>query len=437
MKLLFTGLLFAYGIGLQAQTTLHHVNEALALAEKNNPEYAAALAQPELKKADKFMAESALMPQITGFAAGDYNARLPVQPVPAEIFGGPPGTYKELRFGLPYNLNAGLDLSFPIIKANQWFEHTAAKAEWQRSESEAEQVAESIRLRTAQAYFSCIAATEAVQLNEKRLATTAEVSRIAIKKWEEGRISEAEKIRAENLNRSAQMAVNNALLEAGNALRNLEQLLGQQGLGVDDRLPTYLNEAAAALPPPTERPSYIANSLRIASLQQQSKARVADFFPTLSLSGRYAYYLQAENPFQASPGNVTYDQAILGARLSVPLFGGARNYVRLRQAKIGLRIGEWQMAAEKTRLEKEHADIAAEQLTVRENYRLTQERRTAATQAEAMSRRRYEEGIAGFTEYAETFYDLIQTEQEDLQTAARLAYLNYVPQLLKIRSREK
>ncbi len=44
------------------------------------------------------------------------------------------------------------------------------------------------------------------------------------------------------------MAVNNALLEAGNALRNLEQLLGQQGLSVDDRLPTYLNEAAAALP---------------------------------------------------------------------------------------------------------------------------------------------------------------------------------------------
>ncbi len=48
----------------------------------------------------------------------------------------------------------------------------------------------------------------------------------------------------------------------------------------------------------------------------------------------------------------------------------------------------------KTRSEKEHADIAAEQLTVRENYRLTQDRRTAATQAEAMSRRRYEEGIA-------------------------------------------
>eukprot|EP01034_Spumella_vulgaris_P009905 gene9905-12570_t len=157
MKLPFTALLLACGISTQAQTSLHHVNEALLLAEKNNPEYAAALAQPDIKKADKFMTESAFMPQITGFAAGDYNARLPVQPVPAEIFGGPAGTYKELRFGLPYNLNAGLDLNFPIIKANQWFEHSAAKAEWQRSESEAEQMAESLRLRTAQAYFSYMA----------------------------------------------------------------------------------------------------------------------------------------------------------------------------------------------------------------------------------------------------------------------------------------
>ena len=382
------------------------------------------------------MTESALMPQITGFAAGDYNARLPVQPVPAEIFGGPAGTYKELRFGLPYNLNAGLDLSFPVIKANQWFEHSSAKAEWQRAESEADQAAESLRLRTAQAYFSYMAATEAVRLNEERLETTAEVSRIAGKKWEEGRIAEAEKIRAENLNRSAQMAVNNAKLEAGNALRTLEQVLVQANPQVDDRLTAYLTESTA-LPSPTERPSYIANSLRMVSLKEQSKARLADFFPSLSLSGRYAYYLQADNPFKSSPSNVTYDQAIVGARLNVPLFGGARNYARLRQARTLLQIGEWQMAAEKIRLEKEHADLAAEQLTVRDNYRLTQERRAAAAQAELMSRKRYEEGIAGFTEYAESFYDLIQTQQEDLQTAARLAYLNYVPQLLKVRSREK
>ena len=437
MKWTLTGGICILFLHLQAQTSLHHVREALALAEKNNPDYAAANAQPGLKKADKFMTGSAMMPQLTGFAAGDYNARLPVQPVPAEIFGGPAGTYKELRFGLPYNLNAGVDLSIPVIKANQWFELSAAKAEWKRSESEADQVAESIRLRTAQAYFSYMAATDAIQLNTQRLATTMEVSRIAGKKWEEGRIGEAEKIRAENLNRSAQMALNSAQLEAGNALRNLEQVLNSTGLNVDDHLDSYLADATSALPAVTERPSYIMNQLKMESLAQQSKARLADFFPSLALSGRYAYYFQANNPLKASASNVTYDQAIIGARINVPLFGGAKNYARLRQTKILLQIGELQMASEKIRLEKEHADISAEQHTVKENYRLCLQRQEAATLAESLSRKRYEEGIAPFTEYAESFYDLIQTQQECLQTAARLAYLNYVPYLLKSNSREK
>jgi len=438
MKVLLAGGMFVAGIGLcRAQTPLTHVAEALALAEKNNPEYAAAAAQPDLKKADKFMAESAMMPQVTGFAAGDYNARLPVQPVPAEIFGGPPGTYKELRFGLPYNLNAGVDLSIPIIRANQWFEFSASKAEWQRSQSEAAQVAENIRLRTAQAYFSYLASVNAIGLNEERLSTATEVSRIALKKWEEGRVGEAEKIRTENLARSAQMALNSAKLEADNALRNLQQLLNTNNITVNDKLDIYITTDAAPLPAPTDRPSYIMNSRRIESLALQSKARLADFFPSLSLSGRYAYYFQAENPFKSSPGNITYDQALVGARINVPIFGGARNYARLKQSRAMLHIGELQLQGEKIRLEKEHADIMAELLTVRENHRLSVQRQNAAIQAERLSRQRYAEGISTFTEYAESFYDLIQIQQETLQAEARLAYLTYLPQILKSAPGEK
>lgn len=424
-------------LSLQAQTQLAHVKDAIAQAEKSNLDYAVAIAQPEIKKADKFMTESAMMPQITGFAAGDYNARLPVQPVPAEIFGGQPGTYKELRFGLPYNLNAGIDVSIPVIKANQWFDQMAAKAEWDRSESEADMVAEGIRLRVSQTYFSYLASKQSVELNEERVKTTAELSRIANKKWEEGRISEAEKMRAENLSRSAQMALNNSKLEMENALRNLCQLLNITNLSIEDKLDTYITESAFSLPAVSDRPSYIANMKKVEALNLQSKARLADFFPSLSLSGRYAYYFQADNPFKSSPGNVTYDQAIVGARINIPIFGGARNYARLKQTKTWLKIGELQSTAETIRLEKEHADLTAEAVTVKANYQLATERHTAAKMVESISLKRYSEGIITFTEYAETFFDLIQTEQELLQTSARLAYLNYLPNILKLNSSEK
>lgn len=438
MKRIFAGVsCMVFFMSLQAQTQLGHVKDAITLAEKNNLDYAAAMAQPEIKKADKFLTESAMMPQITGFAAGDYNARLPVQPVPAEIFGGPPGTYKELRFGLPYNLNAGVDVSIPVIKANQWYEQMASKAEWKRAESEAATVAEGIRLRVSQTYFSYLTATRSVELSQNRVNATAEVSRTSTRKWEEGRIGEPEKIRAENLHRSAQMALNNATLEMDNALRNLQQLLNITTITINDNLENYTGETNFVLPFISDRPSFIANAYRISSLTLQSKARLADFFPSLSLAGRYAYYFQSDNPFKSSPGNVTYDQAIIGARINVPIFGGARNYARLKQTKTLLKIGELQSTAEKIRLQKEHADLSAEAATIKQNYRLAVERNVAAQQAESISMRRYAEGIISFTEYAESFFDLIQTEQELLQTSARLAYINYLPTILKSNSSEK
>lgn len=423
---------------LPAQTlTLTHIDQALETAHRNNPELAAARAGTQLKQSERFLAESQLYPQITGFAAADYNARLPVQPVPAEIFGGAPGTYKELRFGLPWNLNAGADLSMPLIKASQWFELSAAAAEVRIAETEAALRTENIRIQTAQAYFSVMASAALEQQALRRMETAAEVARIAREKYEAGQNAEAEKIRAENLKRAAAISYNNTVLESGNALRNLQQLLQQDGLQVQDSLDTYTKKESSALPAVNERPSLIAYTLRNRSCTLQTRARLADFFPSLSLSGRYAYYYQSDRPFSSSAGDITYDQAIIGARLQVPVFGGARNYGRLKQARIAAHINEWQLQNEKSRLEKEHAGIVQEQQTLRDNYRLALEREKAAAAAERISMKRYSEGLISFTEYAETFYEHVQTGHESLQTAARLAYLMYLPQLLKNTSDEK
>lgn len=437
MKRLF-GVLPAciFYIQLHAQT-LTHVNEALDMARRSNPVDAAAKASAGLRQSERFMALSQLYPQLNGFAAGDYNARLPVQPVPAEIFGGPPGTYKELRFGLPYNMNAGTDLSMPLIKASQWFEVSAAGTALHIARTEAAITAENTRLQTARAYFSAIASAALVRKAEILMYTARETARIAREKYEAGQSGEAEKIRAENLARAAEISYNNAILESGNALRNLELLVQGTDLQVNDSLDAYILHNAGTLPPVAQRLSMQAYSLRSRSFTQQTKARLADFFPSLSLSGRYAWYYQSNRPFSADQGDITYDQALIGARLQVPIFGGARNYGRLKQARLSAQINAWKMQDEKSRLEKEHAGIIQEQHIVKANYQLALEREKAAAEAEHISMKRYSEGLIGFTEYAESFYDYVQTGQESLQTAARLAYLMYLPELLKNPSDEK
>ncbi len=55
-----------------------------------------------------------LYPKITANADYKYFIDLPTQLMPATIFGGPAGTYKEVQFGVPHNINANLQLLMPL-----------------------------------------------------------------------------------------------------------------------------------------------------------------------------------------------------------------------------------------------------------------------------------------------------------------------------------
>lgn len=49
------------------------------------------------------------------------NTRLPVSVFPAEIFGGPPGTYKEIQTGIQWNSNANFYADIKILNLAGWF----------------------------------------------------------------------------------------------------------------------------------------------------------------------------------------------------------------------------------------------------------------------------------------------------------------------------
>ena len=55
-----------------------------------------------------------LFPKLNGMTDYRYYTDLPYQLMPAEAFGGPAGTYKEVQFGVPQSLNANLQLTVPI-----------------------------------------------------------------------------------------------------------------------------------------------------------------------------------------------------------------------------------------------------------------------------------------------------------------------------------
>ena len=60
-------------------------------------------------------AKSNLLPKLNGVADYRYYTDLPYQFMPAEAFGGAAGTYKQVQFGVPQNVNINAQLSIPIF----------------------------------------------------------------------------------------------------------------------------------------------------------------------------------------------------------------------------------------------------------------------------------------------------------------------------------
>lgn len=62
-------------------------------------------------------ARSSLLPKFNAIADYRYYTDLPYQLMPASAFGGPAGTYKEVQFGVPQNINANLQFAVPVFNA--------------------------------------------------------------------------------------------------------------------------------------------------------------------------------------------------------------------------------------------------------------------------------------------------------------------------------
>jgi len=78
--------------------------------------YSVRIAGYDVKQADEKLLEAKanLLPKINAAVDYRYYTNLPYQLLPAAVFGGPAGSYKEAQFGVPHNINANVQLTYPL-----------------------------------------------------------------------------------------------------------------------------------------------------------------------------------------------------------------------------------------------------------------------------------------------------------------------------------
>jgi OMF family outer membrane factor len=112
LKVFLIGIILITNVVVQAQT--FRLEQCIDTALQYNRTIK--LSQQDVFQASERNKETKgnLFPKLNGMTDYRYYTDLPYQLMPADAFGGPAGTYKEVQFGVPQSLNANLQLSVPI-----------------------------------------------------------------------------------------------------------------------------------------------------------------------------------------------------------------------------------------------------------------------------------------------------------------------------------
>lgn len=111
-----TGILILMtGIPLSAWSQTMSLAQCIDSAMLHNDNLKIAEQEIRLASEKKKEITGTFLPKLNASADYRYFTDLPYQLMPASVFGGPAGTYKEVQFGVPQNLSANLQLNVPLF----------------------------------------------------------------------------------------------------------------------------------------------------------------------------------------------------------------------------------------------------------------------------------------------------------------------------------
>ena len=150
------------------------LDQAITYALEHN--YTAQNAERDILDAQKQKWETIAsgLPQINGAVSYQNQLKQPVAQIPAEFFGGEPGTFQEVVFGQPQSIAATATLTQQIFDGSYIVGVQATKTFLDYSQNNKEKTELDVRKSVVEAYGNVLLAQESVLISEKNKATLEE-----------------------------------------------------------------------------------------------------------------------------------------------------------------------------------------------------------------------------------------------------------------------
>ncbi len=420
---LFMLLLCAVGQS-QEQPNSFSLDEAIAFALENN--YSAINAERDIVDAQKQKWETIAdgLPQISGDISYQNQLKQPISLIPAEFFGGEPGTFQPITFGQPQQATATATLRQQIFDGSYIVGVQATKTFLRYSTNNKEKTNLEVRKGVVEAYGNVLLAIESISILEKNLATLEKNLFETTKIFENG-LGDEESVEQLQITLSS---VDNQLKNAIRLKEITHQMLNLL-MGISINSPTQLTESLddltlkkidmEILEAPFNMKSNVDYKLALNLNEQRSlelKLAKSRALPTLNAFVNYgsASFSDSFNFLSGTPE--WYNSSILGFDLNIPIFSSLKRSAGTQRAKIALEKAKTQLteAEEQIRLQLERAK--SDYIFAIEQYETAKKNLALAERIENKNEIKYFEGLASSFELRQAQTQLYSTQQEYLQS---------------------
>ena len=330
-------LLFAFVANAQKINSFT-VQQAVDYAKQNSVQVKNALLDYQVQKQTNREITSVAYPQIN--ASGNFNDYLviPTSLLPAEIAGGPAGTYFPVKFGTKYNASGGFDVSQLLFDGQVFVGLIARGVALKFYEKQTEITEEMINVNVQKIYYQLVVGKQqmtSVDANigrfEKLLKDTKEIYKQGFaERLDVDKVSvQLNNLQTEKIKIQSQLDAGNAGLKFLMNMPQKDSLLLTDSITEDKIKENILADNYKY----EDRKEY--QFLTIAKQLNEFNVRryKLSYLPTLSAFGNYSKNAQRQR-FDFFKGGQWFTTSLIGLKLSVPIFDGFAKSSRVQKAKI-------------------------------------------------------------------------------------------------------
>ncbi|HMT97295.1 MAG TPA: TolC family protein [Ferruginibacter sp.] len=333
-------LLFIIGFN-SAQAQVWSLQQCIDTAQVYNKALQMSRNNIAISQQKQIEAKVNLIPKITANADYKYFTDLPTQLMPASIFGGPAGTFKETQFGVPHNINASLQLTMPLYIPQVFGAIQTAKIATEISDLQLQKTEEQIYFDISNLYYNGQLLLRQLSFIDSNIVNTSKLLRNMqlLKEQLMARGTDVNKVQLQKEQLETQKeSVSSKYQQVMNALKFAMGIPLDQYMQIEPEILYKKSNEYSATPAIDIRLANTQSKLLLSELNTLKKSKL----PSVSLFGTYGKtgfgYHKQPNDFLKF-----YPIGFAGIQISYPLFNGTVTQRKISQKKLEIKNSELQV----------------------------------------------------------------------------------------------